>query len=114
VLLSLGALAIMLACSLVAVTRSRASFFALAVGGWIAAALAVVCTPLATAGVRMPLANGTASLARRAPRLAAYAPGYYICLGAAAVIALAGIYGAVDAPESSEPPPARGVSPRHE
>jgi hypothetical protein len=98
VLLLLGALAIMLASSLVAVIRWRSSFFALAVGGWIAAALVVVTTALGT-GSRTEMS-----------RLA----GYYLCLAAAGVIVLAGIYGAIDAKEYPEPVATRGLSPRHE
>ncbi len=104
VLIVLGALAIMLACALVAVIRWRSSFFALGVGGWIAAALVAVTTPLATT---------THSVGPGVMRLAGYAPGYYICLGAAGVIVLAGVYGAIDAPSEEGRPP-HGVSPRHQ
>jgi hypothetical protein len=93
VLLLLGAVAIVLASSLVAVIRWRCSFFALAVGGWVAAALAAVSTPLAAAA---------AGEVPNVHRLAGYAPGYYVCLAAAGAIALAGICGAVDAVAGTE------------
>ncbi len=98
VLLLLGALAIMLASSLVATIRWRSSFFALAVGGWILAAIAAVATPLASA---------THLVAPAVPRLAGYGAGYYLCLAAGGVIALAGVYGALaePAPEPEPEPP---------
>jgi hypothetical protein len=64
----------------------RAAFFALAVGGWLAAAIAVAATVLAA---RLSTPSGTRSA------LAAYEPGYYVFLGAAAVIVSAGLWGAI-------------------
>lgn len=86
VLLLLGALALVCGSGLVAVIRWRAAFFALAAGGWIAAAIAVVATPLV---VRHPAAGLPAA------RLIAYQPGYYVCLGSAAAIVVAGVAAAV-------------------
>jgi hypothetical protein len=82
VLLLLGALAIMCAAVLVAVIRWRAAFFALAVGGWLAAAIAAAATVLAT---RITTPGGTVTA------LAAYEPGYYVFLVAAGAIVFAGL-----------------------
>lgn len=86
VLLLLGALAILFAAGLVAVIRWRAAFFALAVGGWLAAAIAAAATVLAA---RITTPAGTLAA------LAAYEPGYYVFLGASAVIVFAGLWGAI-------------------
>lgn len=86
VLLLLGALALACASGLVAVIRWRAAFFALAVGGWIVAAIVVAATPLV---VPLP------SVGPPAARLIAYEPGYYVCLGSAAAIVVTGVAAAV-------------------
>lgn len=86
VLLLLGALAIVCASLLVAVIRWRAAFFALAAGGWIAAAMTAAVTPIA---LQLPL-PGVAE-----PGLSAYEAGYYLCLASAGAIALTGLSTAV-------------------
>jgi hypothetical protein len=86
VLVLLGALAIMVAAALAAIIEWRASLIVLGFGGWLVAAIAVVATPLSV--------EVTGPLGTR-PAIAAYEPGYYVCLGAAAVIAVAGVGAAV-------------------
>jgi hypothetical protein len=93
VLLLLGALAIACASGLVAVIRWRAAVFALAVGGWLAAAIATAATPL----VLHPALPGS-----DASGLVAYEPGYYVCLGGAAAIVLSGLWAAVLGQASSD------------
>jgi hypothetical protein len=99
VLLLLGALAIMCAVGLVAVIRWRCAFVALAAGGWLAAAIAAAATPLA-AGSGTPAVPGS--------RLSAYGFGYYVCLGAAGVIAITGLCTGADGAAGGRP-----AAPRH-
>ncbi len=86
VLLLLGALAIACASGLVAVIRWRAAVFALALGGWVAAAIETAATPLV---VHLALRGSDAS------GLVAYESGYYVCLGGCAAIVLAGLWAAL-------------------
>ena len=63
--------------------------------GWILAGIAVVAPPLST---------GTRTIAPVVPHLAAYEPGYYVCLAAAGLIAIAGVCGAVDDAQDEREP----------
>lgn len=86
VLLLLGSIALVCASGLVAAIRWRVSFFGLAAGGWIAAAIAVAGTALVVQ-TRVPGVVATG--------VGAYEPGYYLCLGGAAVIVAVGVWTAV-------------------
>jgi hypothetical protein len=86
VIVLLGCVAIIAAAGLVAQIEWRASLLVLGFGGWLVAAIAVVVTPLETE-VSGPLGPK--------PGIAAYEPGYYVCLAAASIIVLVGVCSAV-------------------
>jgi hypothetical protein len=84
-LLVLGALATAGGAVIAAVFRWRAVFLALAVAGWLEAAFTVAGTPnpnRVDPFVRARIPVG-------------YAPGYYVCLGAAGIIVLVGVSAAL-------------------
>lgn len=80
VLLAAVGLGLLAGVAMAAVLRWRALHFALALGGWLGAALAVFATPL------------TGSLGGPTPDDYDYGAGYHLCLAACAVIVLAGVW----------------------
>ncbi len=81
VLLLLGTLAVAGGAAIAVAFRWRAVFLALAVAGWLLAACAVAATPFPE-GPRFVLVI---------QRVVGYEPGYYVCLGCAAIIVVAGM-----------------------
>ncbi len=93
----LGALAVAGGGAIAAVFRWRAVFLALAVAGWLLAAFAVAATPF-------PEGPRFVTVLERS---VAYGPGYYVCLGCAAVIVAVGMRAAFS--DAGEARPARGA-----